>query len=83
LEGTLSSSGGFVTNILFPEFLATAVGGSSTSHLHDEYFQNTGNRVARCGGDWSDTSSAGGFAWRLTSDSSFSIRVLGSRLQIL
>jgi hypothetical protein len=36
LEGTLSSTNGFVTNILFPEFLATAVGGASTSHLHDE-----------------------------------------------
>jgi hypothetical protein len=83
LEGTLSSSGGFVTNILFPEFLATAVGGSSTSHLHDDYTQNTGNRVALFGGNWADGSSAGAFYWLLSGDSSFSGRQGGSRLQIL
>lgn len=83
LEGTLSSTNGFVTNILFPEFLATAVGGASTSHLHDEYFQNTGNRVARFGANWTNGSSAGGFFWNLTSDSSNANRLSGSRLQIL
>jgi hypothetical protein len=83
LEGTLSSTNGFVTNILFPEFLATAVGGSSTSHLHDDYIQNTGNRVALCGGSWARGSSAGGFFWRLFFASSASARSFGSRLQIL
>jgi hypothetical protein len=83
LEGTLSSTNGFVTNILFPEFLATAVGGSSTSHLHDEYFQNTGNRVANFGGDWFSGSSTGAFRWDLNDVSSGSFRSIGSRLQIL
>jgi hypothetical protein len=83
LEGTLSSSTGFVTNILFPEFLATAVGGSSTSHLHDNYVQSTGNRVALFGGRWSRGSQAGGFFWLLTVVPSSSVRNLGSRLQIL
>jgi len=83
LEGTLSSSNGFVTNILFPEFLATAVGGSSTSHLHDNYYQASGNRVARFGGAWTTGSSAGGFLWSLAEDSSGSRRDFGSRLQIL
>jgi hypothetical protein len=83
LEGTLSSTNGFVTNILFPEFLATAVGGASTSHLHDEYFQNTGNRVARFGGFWAAGSSAGGFRWNLDFSSTSSLRSIGSRLQIL
>jgi hypothetical protein len=83
LEGTLSSTNGFVTNILFPEFLATAVGGASTSHLHDEYIQDSGNRVARFGGHHSAGSSFGGFFWRLTDNSSSSDRLNGSRLQIL
>jgi hypothetical protein len=83
LEGTLSSTNGFVTNILFPEFLATAVGGSSTSHLHDEYFQQTGNRVVDFGGRWSSGSGAGGFRWDLTSVSTDSSPTRGSRLQIL
>jgi hypothetical protein len=83
LEGTLSSTDGFVTNILFPEFLATAVGGSSTSHLHDDYFQNTGNRIAVFGGPWSSGSSAGGFVWNLSDASSGGARTIGSRLQIL
>jgi hypothetical protein len=83
LEGTLSSTNGFVTNILFPEFLATAVGGSSTSHLHDDYLQTTGNRIARFGGDWKNGSSSGGFFWSLLSLSSDSRRDAGSRLTIL
>jgi hypothetical protein len=85
LEGTLSSSNGFVTNILFPEFLPTAVGGSSTSHLHDDYFQLTGNRVALFGGNWLGGSSAGGFFWNLTTTDATELgsRSDNSRLQIL
>jgi hypothetical protein len=83
LEGTLSDTNGFVTNILFPEFLATAVGGSSTSHLHDEHFRNTGNRIALFGGFWSLESSAGGFHWRLNIASSSFNRTYGARIQIL
>jgi hypothetical protein len=83
LKGTLASANGFVSNVLFPEFLATAVSGSDTSHLHDNYFQNTGNRVARFGGFWADGSSAGGFLWILPNDSSLSVATGGSRLQIL
>jgi len=81
--GNLSTSSGFVSNVLFPEFLATAVDGSSTSHLHDFYFQATGNLVAQFGGNWNDGSIAGGFVWLLVFDSSTSLRDLGSRLQIL
>jgi hypothetical protein len=83
LAGTLSSSGGFVTNILFPEFLATAVGGSDTSHLHDGYSQASGNRVARFGGVWLEQSFAGVFLWQVDNNSSASSRGGGSRLQIL
>lgn len=81
--GTLASANGFVSNIQFPHFLATAVSGSSTSHLYDNYFQNTGDRVARFGGDWYRVLSAGAFFWRLSSASSDAARDAGSRLQIL
>jgi hypothetical protein len=86
LEGTMSSSDGFVTNILFPEFLATAVGGSSTSHLHDEYLQNTGNRVALFGGNWQqNVGRSGCFHYFLFDDinASWSPRSSGSRISIL
>jgi hypothetical protein len=83
LEGTLSSSNTFVTNILFPEFLATAVGGSSTSHLHDEYFQNTGNRVAHQGGNWNIGFNSGGFGFRMSSNTTSSGSSTGTRIQIL
>jgi hypothetical protein len=83
LEGTLSDTNGFVTNILFPEFLATAVGGSDTTHLHDNYFQNTGNRVPIFGGLWVDGSFSGGFLWSLASASTAANFIRGSRIQIL
>jgi hypothetical protein len=83
LEGTLANTDGFVTNILFPEFLATAVGGSSTSHLHDNYSQNTGNRVALFGGDWTRELIAGGFNWFVNVGSISGFRTNGSRIQIL
>jgi hypothetical protein len=86
LEGTMSSSDGFVTNILFPEFLATAVGGSSTSHLHDEYVQNTGNRVALFGGSFNqNVGRSGCFHYFLFDDINavWSPRSSGSRISIL
>jgi hypothetical protein len=82
LQGTLASADGFVTNILFPEFLPTAVGGSNTSHLHDDYFQSAGDLSVAFGGQWNNGSSAGGFLWSLTG-TSLSGRFGGSRLQIL
>ena len=81
--GNLATSNGFVSDIQFPHFLATAVSGSSTSHLHDSYSQNTGDRIARFGGAWPSGDSAGAFLWSLSLDSSRALRTVGSRLQIL
>jgi hypothetical protein len=86
LTGTLetaSSFGGFVTNILFPEFLPTEVGGSSTSHLHDNHGKNIGNNSALFGGAWNTGFSAGGFNWNLSNNFTTSADSIGSRLQIL
>lgn len=81
--GNLATSSGFVSNIRFPHFLATEVSGSSTSHLHDDYRQNSEDRVALLGGFWNDSFEAGAFFWNLTGRSSTSNRGVGSRLQIL
>jgi hypothetical protein len=81
--GTLANSNGYVSDIQFPHFLATEVNGSDTSHLHDEYFRNSSQRIARFGGNWSVGSSAGGFLWRLNSTSSTNSSLIGARLQIL
>jgi hypothetical protein len=81
--GNLATSNGFVTNILFPEFLATAVGGSSTSHLHDRHTQTSGNAIARFGGWWNEGSNAGAFFWSLSRPSTESRADTGARIQIL
>ncbi len=78
----LSTSNTDVTNILdiATAFIPSAGGGSSTTGLCDRYFVNTGQRVARFGGSASDGAIAGGFFWALSTDSSYSVRVLGARL---
>jgi hypothetical protein len=78
----LSTSSTFVTNILdiSTAFIPSAGGGSSTTGLCDSYFVATGQRVARFGGNAFSGANAGGFLWRLSSDSSNSSRSLGARL---
>jgi hypothetical protein len=87
LEGTMSGSTGFISNILFPEFLPTAVSGSSTSHLHDRHDPATGNRAMLYGGNWGTDSVAAGisgmFCTRPNNSSTGQGRGQGSRLQIL
>ena len=81
--GNIATSSGFVSNIQFPHFLATAVSGSSTSHLHDTYFQSTGNRAAIFGGGWFSGLGAGVFRWDLDASASASGPAIGTRIQIL
>jgi hypothetical protein len=66
--GTLSNTNGFVVNILpvGGSFLpSNTSGGSSSTFLTDNYFQATGNRVARLGGNAGSGASAGAFFWFL------------------
>ena len=81
--GNLATSNGFVSNIQFPHFLATAVSGSSTSHLYDNYLQTMGDMVAPFGGAWFDGLNAGAFFWSLNFSSSNSGFEVNARLQIL
>jgi hypothetical protein len=81
--GTLSNTNGFVVNILpvGGSFLpSNTSGGSSSTFLTDNYFQATGNRVARLGGVAGFGASAGAFFWNLRADSSFRLRDIGARV---
>ena len=80
--GVVHNANGFVTDIIDEPgtFLPSAVGGSSNTFLTDNYFQNTGNRVARLGGAANAGSSAGAFYWNLLNGSSARARSLGARV---
>jgi hypothetical protein len=82
LSDAMPSSNGFVTDIKDVDgaFLPDSVGGSSSTFLTDDYFQNSGNRAARFGGIASRGAGAGAFLWRLNSDSSNGSRSRGGRL---
>ena len=81
--GSITFASNYVSDIQFPHFLATEVNGSSSSHLHDYQFRNTGQRIGAFGGTWFNDTAAGGFSWNLNLDSSYESRIVGSRLQIL
>jgi hypothetical protein len=78
----LSTSNTDVTNILdiATAFIPSAGGGSSTTGLCDRYFVNTGQRVARFGGEAVSAADAGGFYWFLSNVSSDLNRSIGARL---
>jgi len=60
--------------------LPITVGASGDSQYKDYYYQNTGQRIARVGGDWSNGSTAGLFFWHLYYSSGDSSLVIGGRL---
>lgn len=85
LGSKLPNVNGYVSDILFTEafdygFLPSEVIGSSSTYLADYYYQSTGNRVARLGGNWAYGSYAGAFCWALSSSSADRSRSLGARL---
>jgi len=82
---TLAQENGYTSDIAMNSnfdfgFLTTEVAGSSSTRLHDYYYQNSGNRVALLGGAWSNGSHAGGFCWYLAYSLAHSYRYVGSRL---
>jgi hypothetical protein len=54
--------------------------GSSSTYYSDYYYQSAGQRIARFGGRWSDSSNAGLFCWSLLYSSSASSLYIGGRL---
>lgn len=61
-------------------FLPSDSSGSSGGYVHDYYYQFTGSRVARFGGDWSSSSFTGAFFWLLLYSSADRNRNVGARL---
>ena len=79
------SSDGYPTDILRGTgfdygFLASAVGGSSSTYLCDYFYRATGNRAARLGGGWNSGVNAGPFYWDLNAAASLVNRNVGGRL---
>lgn len=60
--------------------LTTDVGGSSSNYLSDYYYTNSGNRIVRVGGGWTDGSRAGLWYWICSNGSSDTSYHIGSRL---
>ncbi len=60
--------------------LPTAVHASSTQYYCDYYWQATGPRVARFGGDWNLGAYAGPWFWSLFNSTTFADVAIGSRL---
>lgn len=70
---------GFDANNPFVQ-MPSAVGGGSNTYFCDYYYQASGWRVARFGGDWVYGSNAGLFSWSLHYASSDAGSYIGSRL---
>lgn len=60
----------------------TEIGGGTSTYMCDYYWQNTGNRVALVGGDFSYGASDGLWCWSLYSPSSFAYWYIGCRVLI-
>lgn len=60
----------------------TEVGGSSSTYMDDYYYQNTGNRVARVGGNFNSGAGDGLWCWALSGTSSSASWDFGCRVLI-
>lgn len=60
----------------------TEVGGSTSTYMADYYYQNTGNRVARVGGNFGDGAGGGLWFWDFYGDSSSAGWNVGCRVLI-
>ena len=60
--------------------LPTKGGGGTTTYYADHYYQESGQRIARFGGAWSNGSPAGLSFWNLNNSSSTAASAIGGRL---
>ena len=60
--------------------LPIAVNGSSSTYIPDQYYQKSGDRIARVGGTWFKTTQAGLWCWHLNAASSDEGTDSGARL---
>lgn len=85
LIGQCATANGYVQNIYAGDVPAAFIpndttGASSSTYLTDQFFINTGNRVARFGGAANDGAVAGAFCWSWNGASSTAARNVGARV---
>jgi hypothetical protein len=85
---TLSSTSDYAVDISISAnhdygFLASAVGGSSTTKLCDMYVRYTGDRTAQFGGAWPYGAEAGAFYWYVASAAADGGVMSGGRLMYI
>lgn len=71
---------GFDQNYPFAEFPTVSTGGGTTTYYSDNYYQNTGQRIALFGGNWLRGAGAGLSGWSLSGASSLAGVDVGGRL---
>ena len=71
---------GFDPNRPYAQFPTVTSGASSTTYYSDNYYQESGQRIARFGGYWSNGVASGVSYWRLADASSLSYSYFGGRL---
>ena len=82
---TLSNTNGWVKELGYDNNnplvgLATVIGGSENTYITDNYWQGSGNRIARFGGNWDRGTYCGYWSWYLDIGSSWANANSGSRL---
>ena len=79
---TLATSNNYIVTLeqIARGFLPASVGGTSSTYVTDFYYQNTGRRVARLGGDATFAPFAGVAYWRLDTASGTLGRLISGRL---
>ena len=84
---TLPSANGYMAspvfnNVLDIGFICATTGASNIFYSY--YYQSTGNRIARFGGDWTNSAGhVGAACWALTLSSASGVRNSGARLQFI
>ncbi len=83
VSGAPTTSDSYIKSVKGVEdaiFLPNTVGGSEITYFCDNYWVNSGTRVAIFGGSWYSAGRAGAFCLDLTDDASSSVSSIGSRL---
>jgi hypothetical protein len=85
---TLVNGDGYVSNIAYGAgcnygWLPSAVSGSSSTYLCDQYYRAAGNKIALFGGYWSVVLGGGAFCWYVNCVSSIVDRTIGARLTFI
>ncbi|MFW6029838.1 MAG: hypothetical protein ACOCRO_06245 [Halanaerobiales bacterium] len=75
----LPTSNGYGSNLInHYSFLPKENEGSSSTYYYDYFYQNSGDRIVRLGGNWGSELRAGAFCWIVTYSSSNAIRAIGA-----